>query len=100
MSGEGSAGGVAGVAGGRGLPAVNPRDLDPKLMAQIFGAVVEAEAAECRPEFQLIAFSMAREAGVAVGAQVGEECPRVGTETQRARATERVAPTTNRLEVQ
>jgi hypothetical protein len=79
---------------------VNQRAVDPKLMAQIFDAVVEAEAAERSPEFQLIAFATAREAAVAVGAQVCGEGPWVGTATQRAEATEFVTPTSNRLEVQ
>ena len=66
----------------------------------LFDAVVEAEAAERSPEFQLIAFAAAREAAVAVGAQVCDEDPRAGTATQRAGATELVTPTSNRLEVQ
>jgi hypothetical protein len=85
---------------GPGLPAVNAGDFEPKLMAQIFDAIVEAKAAEHRPEFQLISLATAREAAVAVGAQVRGEGPRVGTATQRAGATELVTPTSNRLEVQ
>jgi hypothetical protein len=60
---------------------VNARDFEPKRMAQVFDAVVEAEAAEGSPEFQLIAFATTREAAVAVGAQVRGEGPRVGTVT-------------------
>lgn len=85
---------------GPGLPAVNAGDVEPKLMAQIFDAVVEAKAAERSPEFQLISLAMAREAAVAVGAQVRGEGPRVGTATQRAGATELVPALSNRLEVQ
>ena len=85
---------------GPGLPAVNAGDFEPKLMAQIFDAVVEAQAAERSPEFQLIAFATAREATVAVGAQVRGERPRVGTATQGAGATDFVTPPSNRLEVQ
>jgi len=85
---------------GPGLPAVNAGDFESKLMAQIFDAVVEAEAAERSPEFQLISLATAREAAVAVGAQVRSEGPRVGTATQGAGATELVTPTSNRLEVQ
>ena len=85
---------------GPGLPAVNAGDFEAKLLAQIFDAVVESQAAERSPEFQLIAFATAREAAVAVGAQVRGERPRVGTSTQGAGATELVTPTSNRLEVQ
>lgn len=79
---------------------MNAGDFEPKLMAQIFDAVVEAKAAERSPEFQLIALATAREAAVAVGAQVRGEGPRVGTATQRAGATELVPAPSNRLEVQ
>ena len=79
---------------------MNAGDFEPKLMAQIFDTVVEAEAAERSPEFQLIAFATAREAAVAVGAQVRSERPRVGTATQRAGATELVPAPSNGLEVQ
>jgi len=68
-------------------------------MAQIFDAVVEAKAAERSPEFKLIAFATAREAGVAVGVEVRGERPRVGTAAQRAGSTELVPPASNRLEV-
>jgi hypothetical protein len=41
------------------LPAVNAGDFEPKLMAQIFDAVVEAEAAEGSPKIQLISLATA-----------------------------------------
>ena len=85
---------------GPGLPAVNAGDFEPKLMAQIFDAIVEAKAAEHRPEFQLISLATAREAAVAVGAEVRDEHPRVGVSAQRAGPTKLVSPAPKRLEVQ
>ena len=85
---------------GPGLPAVNAGDFEAKLMAHVFDAVVEAEAAERSPEFELIAFATAREAAVAVGTEVRDEHPRVGISAQRAGPTKLVSPAPKRLEVQ